>query len=196
MNPHTLAIFAASPPGPTQSATVSNCNKWYTVKSGDTCYSVDIAFGITQAQFVAWNPTVSNNCLTNFWPNYSYCVGVDSAAKPTSPPVESSTPSVGPSSTSIRVSPVLTSARPTGYQNGTQSASGTGSVSGTASNATYSVRNPISSYNLSTPTIDRTWPPKRTQTGQPLYCNKWYLVGGGDTCDTVASKFSISKDQL
>jgi hypothetical protein len=52
------------------------------------CYagaSVEAAFGITSAQFLAWNPAVSSNCETGFWVGDSYCVGVasGSSAQPT-----------------------------------------------------------------------------------------------------------------
>ncbi|KAH7175194.1 LysM domain-containing protein [Dactylonectria macrodidyma] len=31
------------------------------------------------AQFFAWNPAVSEDCLTNFWLGSAYCVGVSSS---------------------------------------------------------------------------------------------------------------------
>ena len=179
----SLAVGAlaqdTTPAGPTQPGTTSSCNKWYTVKSGDSCFAVEQTFGITHAQFIAWNPAVSDDCLTNFWPNDAYCVGVDNT-------VETSPTSMSRISTSI--------------QSITSSASSMSSLASTTSdvNTTYSIRNAITSYNLSTPTIDRSWPPTRTQTGQPSYCNKWYLVEGGDTCEIVYRKFasSISMDEL
>jgi len=38
------------------------CKQNYTIKSGDFCFSVWQQFGITEAQFRAWNPTVNTNC--------------------------------------------------------------------------------------------------------------------------------------
>jgi hypothetical protein len=40
---------------PVQTGIVSNCNKFYDVVSGDNCATVEAAFGITSAQFLAWN---------------------------------------------------------------------------------------------------------------------------------------------
>lgn len=40
---------------PTQSGIATNCNKFYDVVSGDNCGTVETAFGITHAQFLAWN---------------------------------------------------------------------------------------------------------------------------------------------
>ncbi|KAK3935764.1 hypothetical protein QBC46DRAFT_42828 [Diplogelasinospora grovesii] len=69
-----------SPNAPTQTGTISSCNEWYDVVTGDSCSSVASAFGITLAQFLAWNPAVSSDCSTNFWVGDAYCVGINSAA--------------------------------------------------------------------------------------------------------------------
>lgn len=68
-------------PGPTMPGIASNCNKWHTVVSGDGCWSIQQQYAITAEQFLAWNPAVSSDCTTNFWPDYSYCVGLDQDAK-------------------------------------------------------------------------------------------------------------------
>ncbi|KAJ5933735.1 carbohydrate-binding module family 50 protein [Penicillium verhagenii] len=65
---------------PTQTGTISTCNLWYDVASGDTCSSVEEAFGITSEQFIAWNPAVSSDCTTNFWVGDSYCVGISTVS--------------------------------------------------------------------------------------------------------------------
>jgi hypothetical protein len=176
-----------TPAGPTQPGTIATCNKWYTVKSGDGCYSVETAFAITHAQFIAWNPAVSNDCLTNFWLGYAYCIGVGSVVTTSSFPI--AVTSTSGASTSSLVS--------SGGSTSSTAASST-RITTTSVNATYSIRNPITSYNLSTPTTDRTWPPTKTQVGQPSYCNKWYLAEGGDTCELVYRKFGslMSKVEL
>lgn len=159
--PLVAGIMAQStaPSGLTQPSTASNCNRWYTVKSGDACHSIESTFRITHRQFIDWNPAVSNDCLTNFWPKYAYCVGVDSKIKPSS--------SAKRAPTSSRSTATLVT-KPTSSGKITPAHTPTPTV-----NATYSIRNPITPYNISTPTIDRSWPPKKTQAGQPSYCNKW-----------------------
>ncbi|KAK4186732.1 hypothetical protein QBC35DRAFT_452972 [Podospora australis] len=81
----TSSSSAAGPPGPTHTGQPANCNKWHVVASGDTCANVPPKYGISQAQFLAWNPAVSADCTVNFWLNQAYCVGVSgSTPTPTS----------------------------------------------------------------------------------------------------------------
>ncbi|KAF7122739.1 hypothetical protein CNMCM5793_000849 [Aspergillus hiratsukae] len=64
----TSSVPAASTPGaPTQTGIASNCDMYYTVQAGDTCDTVAAEFGITTAQFLAWNPAVSSDCTSGFW---------------------------------------------------------------------------------------------------------------------------------
>ncbi|RYP68506.1 hypothetical protein DL769_005503 [Monosporascus sp. CRB-8-3] len=50
-----------STPTPTQRSMVNNCDKFY-FNSGDTCASTVSKSGISVAQFVQWNPSVSKDC--------------------------------------------------------------------------------------------------------------------------------------
>jgi LysM repeat protein len=43
--------------GSTQTGVVAECQQFYTVQSGDSCYSIETTFGITFAQFYQWNPS-------------------------------------------------------------------------------------------------------------------------------------------
>ena len=63
------------PSAPTLSGQPVNCIKWYIIQDGDDCSSMENTFFITHAQFLAWNPAVSQDCGTNFWKGYAYCVG-------------------------------------------------------------------------------------------------------------------------
>ncbi|RAK77743.1 uncharacterized protein BO72DRAFT_427845 [Aspergillus fijiensis CBS 313.89] len=63
-------------PAPTQAGIPSNCDQYYVVQSGDTCATVAAAYGITEAEFFAWNPAVSSDCESGFWTEEAYCVGV------------------------------------------------------------------------------------------------------------------------
>lgn len=75
----------ASPaPSPTQSGIVANCNKYYLAKSGDGCYSFAQENAITTNQLYAWNTQLGasgQNCGTQFWAGYYYCVGVSGGSK-------------------------------------------------------------------------------------------------------------------
>lgn len=61
-------------PDPTLPNIAANCDKWHTVVTNEGCWDIEQAYNITLAQFLSWNPDVSSDCGTNFWPNYSYCV--------------------------------------------------------------------------------------------------------------------------
>ena len=51
-----------SPPAPTNSGTTGSCYEWHTVVSGDTCSVIETAYGITDADFRNWNPSIDANC--------------------------------------------------------------------------------------------------------------------------------------
>lgn len=83
-----------TPTSPVQSGQPTNCNKWYTAQSGDSCSSVADAAFITLAQFYSWNPAVSSDCASGFWLGEAYCIGTtDTTATRSSIPAPSSTSS-------------------------------------------------------------------------------------------------------
>ncbi|KAK7915205.1 hypothetical protein PG985_012908, partial [Apiospora marii] len=65
------------PAAPTQSGAAPNCNKYYTVQSGDGCEKIESQFGITLKELYQWNPAIGSDC-TNLWLGYAICVGVSS----------------------------------------------------------------------------------------------------------------------
>ncbi|WJG36177.1 uncharacterized protein FOBCDRAFT_206778 [Fusarium oxysporum Fo47] len=187
-----------SKPGvPVHPSQPSNCIAWHTVKQGDDCETVPKKYYITKEEFLAWNTAVSKDCLTNFWLKYAYCVRIDgtSAIYTSAQSTETSkttvttksndptSPTSKTTSTKDTSSTIRTSSKPT---SGTTSES----VVTTSVNTTYSVRNPVSTWNITTPTTDVTWPPKATQSGQPKDCNKWHLVSGRQSCQDVLNVHS------
>ncbi|KAH7303995.1 glycoside hydrolase superfamily [Stachybotrys elegans] len=60
-------------PTPTQPTIVSNCNKFYLVKSGEDCATVAKKNGITVSLVKTWNPSAGSAC-TNLWANAYACV--------------------------------------------------------------------------------------------------------------------------
>lgn len=165
----------ASPAGPTHAGAPTNCNEWYTVQDGDDCSVPEGAFGITHAQFIEWNLAVSEDCIFNFWPTYSYCVGVGEVLTTTTPTSTASATTTGMPGTTSGNSTLTTSMT-------------------TTPNATYSTRNPVTDWNITTTSVDRNWPPSQTKAGQPSYCNNWHLVKSGETCDTVVRLYASSID--
>jgi LysM repeat protein len=60
---------------PTQTGIISTCKTYYTAVEGDSCWSIEQAYGISAGDFVSWNPAVGEDC-SGLWLGYSYCVGV------------------------------------------------------------------------------------------------------------------------
>ncbi|KAL4997218.1 hypothetical protein BDV10DRAFT_170105 [Aspergillus recurvatus] len=69
----TATTTTSSSVGPTQTDTVPGCKEFYTVDDDDGCDTIEDLFGITFAQFYAWNPSVGSDC-SNLWLGYAYCV--------------------------------------------------------------------------------------------------------------------------
>ncbi|KAF4229628.1 hypothetical protein CNMCM8980_007194 [Aspergillus fumigatiaffinis] len=60
---------------PTQTGIISTCKTCYTVVEGNSCWSIEQAYGISANDFVSWNPAVGEDC-PGLWLGYAYCVGV------------------------------------------------------------------------------------------------------------------------
>ncbi|KAB8227370.1 uncharacterized protein BDW43DRAFT_247217 [Aspergillus alliaceus] len=68
---------AVSATVPTQPGTTSDCNRYYTVVSGDSCSHIETMYGITFAQLYGWNPAIGSDCQT-LGVGYAVCVGLSS----------------------------------------------------------------------------------------------------------------------
>lgn len=101
----TTTSTGISVPGPTQSGIPANCISYYVAQSTDTCNSIETSFGITDVQFHAWNPAISDDCLSGLWADEAYCVGVagtvatTSTTGATTTPTSSTSPAPVPSPT-------------------------------------------------------------------------------------------------
>ncbi|KAL2795770.1 hypothetical protein BJX66DRAFT_336675 [Aspergillus keveii] len=58
-----------------QTVIASNCNRYYTVVSGDSCAKIESSYSVTFAQLYEWNPAIGANC-GSLWVGYDVCVGV------------------------------------------------------------------------------------------------------------------------
>jgi hypothetical protein len=186
-------LFAAASgepaPGPSMPNTIWNCNKWFLVNSGDTCATAQAAGNIPASQFFVWNPDVSSDCLTNFWPTYYYCIGVDRTATSTT---TTTTTTKGATTTTTGPKPS------TQTTTSSRGSSTTTSRITSSANATYSIRHPIVTWNITTKTIGHDRPPKETQRGQPASCLDWHLVSVGQSCQQIVNRYftSLSIDDL
>ncbi|KAJ5645771.1 hypothetical protein N7490_002143 [Penicillium lividum] len=61
--------------GPVQTGITASCTKFYTAVSGDSCWAIATAYGISTTDFIDWNPAVGSDC-SGLWPDYEYCVAV------------------------------------------------------------------------------------------------------------------------
>lgn len=68
-------------PSPTQPGMVNNCDRFYLVKSGDSCAGVATVNSISEAQFRTWNPNVGADC-TSLWANAYACIRIISFTPP------------------------------------------------------------------------------------------------------------------
>lgn len=81
-------------PTPIPDTTVKNCNKFHFVASGDGCASIATKYGISFAQFYAWNPAVGSNCeLLQL--SVNYCVGLIGGSPVSSAPPTTTTAANG-----------------------------------------------------------------------------------------------------
>lgn len=165
----------STPTGPTHPNIASNCNAFHTIVEGDGCWSVETKYGISHADFIKWNPDVSDDCLTNFWLGSSYCVGVGAVVSASS---KASSASLTVASSSSRISNSIVSSR-------ISSVISSSTNSPITPTGPYSIREPIVTWNISSTTAESTFPPKKTQAGQPSYCTNWHLVVAGETCQEI-----------
>ncbi|KAK3395012.1 hypothetical protein B0H63DRAFT_385493 [Podospora didyma] len=186
LSAHRARAQDSSPSGPTMPNIASNCNAYHTVVSGDGCWSITQLYDITLAEFYAWNPDVTDDCSTNFWLGYSYCVGIGAATPSTTSSSSRSGTSSSTKSTASTSSHSITSTTSSSATVPSQPPSST-FVSNTEP---YSTRYPITNLTIAPTSISDAFPPQRTQPGQPATCNDWYLVSAADTCDTIVSSSS------
>ncbi len=84
-------------PTKTQDGIDPNCNKFTT---GDSCWAIANAAGIDLAQLYKWNTVLGENgenCETQIWPGYYYCIGISTST--TEPPPSTTTSAPQPTKT-------------------------------------------------------------------------------------------------
>ena len=86
----------APKPTQTQSGIVANCNKFERAdQPGDGCWAIASRAGVELADFYKWNTMLGaegENCNTQIWPDYYYCVGVAAAVTSQAPTTTASAP--------------------------------------------------------------------------------------------------------
>ncbi|TQB68082.1 hypothetical protein MPDQ_004049 [Monascus purpureus] len=67
-----------------------SCTKYHKVVAGDSCVDIEQEYGITAAEFLAWNPTVGSSC-SGLWLGYLVCVDAPAIASSSTTPTATST---------------------------------------------------------------------------------------------------------
>ncbi|EFR03919.1 LysM domain-containing protein [Nannizzia gypsea CBS 118893] len=206
---------AIETPQPTQPQIADNCNAFYLVKSGDSCAAIAAAHQITSALFLAWNPSVGNDC-SGLWADSYACVSIVGYQAPTS-----SAPQPTPTKPSNGIeTPVPTQGRMVDNCEKfhlVQSGEGCSAIASKygITVAEFVRWNPSAGSDCSglwanayacvsvigwkpTPTPPTTTKPSNgIQTPTPTQpdivgnCNKFYLTKPGDSCASIASQNGI-----
>ncbi|KAF2750973.1 carbohydrate-binding module family 50 protein [Sporormia fimetaria CBS 119925] len=87
-------------PQPAQPGMVSNCDKFYKVKTGDGCSGIAASNGITLAQFTTWNPRAGDDCK-GLWADAWACVSIVGHT-PTTTTTKATTTTTNPTPTPIQ----------------------------------------------------------------------------------------------
>ncbi|KAI0191405.1 hypothetical protein EV127DRAFT_338251 [Xylaria flabelliformis] len=213
-----------STPSPVQTGIVGNCDMFYYVQSGDTCSIIVAKYGITLAQFYAWNPAVGSSCAYLGLNDY-VCVGTlnatgtittTAATTTTKPGNGISTPM--PVQTGIAsncnlfyevqpgdVCTDIAAAYGISLQNfyAWNPAVGSSCLTlilgdyvcvGTTTSSTSVTT--LTSMSTTTTPGNGISTPTPVQTGIASNCNRFYLVQSGDICDTIAAAEGISVSDL
>ncbi|THY87017.1 hypothetical protein D6C95_07439 [Aureobasidium pullulans] len=124
---------AVAAPASTQTGIVSGCTKWYTAKSGDYCYAIASANGISTDTFMSWNPAVNAPSCDSIWVGYAYCVAAGCSSSSSNTP--SSAAKSSAQASTAKTSTVATAAAPSTK---TSTSAATSSVVASSSYKMYS----------------------------------------------------------
>lgn len=72
--PGTATPCTVAHPTPTQPGSVCGCKTWYVVAKGDTFQSIEKKYGISDADFLKWNPQVGGTACGGLLAGYNVCV--------------------------------------------------------------------------------------------------------------------------
>ncbi|KAH8194552.1 hypothetical protein TruAng_011287 [Truncatella angustata] len=214
-----------TPPGPTMSGSPADCNEWAIVTDGLSCTDMASQAGISLDQWLAWNPAVSSDCLTNYWLDEAYCIGVSGDGTTTTGPTTTTVSTGSTTSEATPPGPTMTGS-PTDCNKWSLVTDGL-TCTDMAAQAGISLEqwlawNPavssdcLTNYWLgeaycvgvsgesTTPTTTATMPsgttkptpPAPTMSGEPDNCNKWAVVTDGVSCTDMASQAGLSLSQF
>ncbi|KAJ5165060.1 uncharacterized protein N7500_006890 [Penicillium coprophilum] len=204
-------------PTPIQPGMIETCNKFHLVSSGDDCGTIASKYGISRADFLAWNSGVGAGC-GSLWLDYYVCVSIvgskpSTTTSPTSPTNGVTTP------TPIRPGMVANcdkfhmvvdgdECRALANSNGItldQLVTWNPEVKADCSGlwlGYYICVKVIGVKPTATTTTGPTQPTNGVATPTPILpgmvanCDKFHMVVDGDQCGNIAQKYGISQSQF
>ncbi|KAM3081346.1 hypothetical protein ACMFMG_004815 [Clarireedia jacksonii] len=73
-------LVSGSVPAPTQTGTISTCDKWVVIEDAEcSCSNIEAQYGVTASQLLTWNPAIGSDCKLVI--GDAYCVGVKGGYK-------------------------------------------------------------------------------------------------------------------
>jgi LysM repeat protein len=184
-----------------------NCDRFYKIKSGDTCDAIAQSNSITVAQLRSWNTEINTSC-SNLWLDYYICTHVPGAVQPSTTstaPTPSNSPTMpgiaencdrfykiksGDTCDAIASSNGITVAQLRSWN--TEINAGCSNLWLDYYICTHvpGAAQPSTTSSAPTPSNSPTLP------GAVSNCNKWYKIVSGDTCEKIAAKNTITVDQF
>ena len=212
----TIVDVGGPAPSPTQSGIAPACTEYAQAQSGDGCYSLATLWQISQQNLYAWNTVLGPNgeqCSTQLFASYWYCIGVQSATTTTSVPGTSPTAVPTPSPVQPGIDPQCTAYAEaksgdycTAFASGNNitpaqlyqwnpvlGQNGANCNTEFQANTYYCVGAPQAATPTTTSQVSAPGP---TQTGIAANCNKYAEAVSGDTCYAFAQANGITTSQL
>ncbi|KAL5371895.1 hypothetical protein PMIN02_012730 [Paraphaeosphaeria minitans] len=189
-------------PSPLQPEIAPNCDAFYFVQQDDDCDTIAKGYGISVAQFIAWNPTAGSSC-NGLWAN-AYACHHEARQRHLNPePIQEGMVSncdsfymVKSGDTCAKISSAkgVTSAQIISWN------PAVGSGCGNLLLDTYiciSIIGHTPTTTTSTPAtstrpVNGVATPTPYQEGMTTSCKTFHYVVSGDNCSTLASKYKIS----
>ncbi|RWA06976.1 hypothetical protein EKO27_g8135 [Xylaria grammica] len=169
--------YLVAPPGTAAPGASSQCSEWIEMSYGLTCAIIERIYGITAAEFEAWNPYVTQlGSSCKMLVGFDYCVQINFVSVSVS---TSTRTTLVPPSTWVPGN----TATPTVSATTTEDTTTTTSVTRTTPSMT-------SSSGTSTTTLTPT------QSGMASNCNSFYLVAADDSCYDIATSHGTTPDQF
>ncbi|KAH7311957.1 LysM domain-containing protein [Rhexocercosporidium sp. MPI-PUGE-AT-0058] len=190
-------------PTPIQTNMVKNCDRFYKVKSGDTCAKISASNGVTVQQLTTWNPAVKSDCSA-MWLDYYICTSIvgHTPTTPTTATNGITTP------TPIQTNMVKNCDRFYKVKSGDTCAKISASNGVTTQQLTTwnpAVKSDCSAlwldYYICTSIVGHTpttpgngvQTPTPFQTGMTKSCKTFHLVTSGQTCQVITTKYKITQ---